>query len=144
MELQSPLSPSVLSLTIPLASQGSGWWLAVSICIYIGHQAPVSKHFLASASVWIWCLQMEWIPSWDSLWMAFPTVSTPFFFSAFPLERNNSGLKFLRWVDGPITKNNTGGIAIQDLKLYFRAVVLNLWVVNFLEKYPPKYLWYYQ
>jgi hypothetical protein len=24
------------------------------------------------------------------------------FVTAFPLDRNNSGLKFLRWVDGPI------------------------------------------
>jgi hypothetical protein len=33
--------------------------------------------------------------------VAFPSVSAPFFDSAFPLDRNNSGLKFLR-VSGPI------------------------------------------
>ena len=39
--------------------------------------------------------------------MAFPLVSiffilVPVFVPAFPLDRNNSGLKFLRWVGGPI------------------------------------------
>jgi hypothetical protein len=45
---------------------------------------------------------MGWIPRWDSLWMAFPSASAPQFVSAFPLNRSNSGLKFLRWVCGPI------------------------------------------
>jgi hypothetical protein len=34
--------------------------------------------------------------------MAFPSVSAPLFVPAFPLDRNNSGLIFLRWVGGPI------------------------------------------
>jgi hypothetical protein len=34
--------------------------------------------------------------------MAFPSVSTPLFVPVFPLDRNNSGLKFWRWVGGPI------------------------------------------
>jgi hypothetical protein len=56
-----------------------------------------------SNSVWDWCLQMGCIPRWDSLWMAFPSVSAPFFVPAFPLDRSNSGLIiFLRWVGGPI------------------------------------------
>ena len=54
-------------------------------------------------SVWVWCLQMGWIPRWGSLWMAFLLVSPSFFVPAFSLGRNNSGLKFLRCVGGPIT-----------------------------------------
>ena len=45
---------------------------------------------------------MGWIPRWGSLWMAFPSVSAPLFVPVFPLDRSNSGLKFLRWVGGPI------------------------------------------
>ena len=52
-------------------------------------------------SVLVWCLKMGWIPRWGSLWMAISSVSDPFFVPAFPLERNHSGLKILRWVDGP-------------------------------------------
>ena len=44
---------------------------------------------------------MRWIPRWGSLWMAISSVSDPFFVPAFPLERNHSGLKILRWVGGP-------------------------------------------
>jgi hypothetical protein len=35
-----------------------------------------------SNSVWVWCLQMGWIPRWDSLWMACPSVSAPYFVPA--------------------------------------------------------------
>jgi hypothetical protein len=34
--------------------------------------------------------------------MAFPSVSALLFVLSFPLERDNSGLKILRWVGGPI------------------------------------------
>ena len=62
MGLQTPSSPSVLSLTPPLGSPCSFQWLAVSIniCIYqsrvqplrrLLYQAPVRKHFLASVIV---------------------------------------------------------------------------------------------
>jgi hypothetical protein len=34
--------------------------------------------------------------------MAFPSVSAPLFVPVFPLDRSNSGLKFWRWVGGPI------------------------------------------
>jgi hypothetical protein len=34
--------------------------------------------------------------------MAFHSVSAPSFVSAFPLYRNNSGIKCLEWVGGPI------------------------------------------
>jgi hypothetical protein len=30
-----------------------------------------------SNSVSVWCLYIEWIPRWDSLWMAFPSASAP-------------------------------------------------------------------
>jgi hypothetical protein len=33
--------------------------------------------------------------------MAFPSIFFPFFVSAFLLDRNNSGLKILRWMGGP-------------------------------------------
>jgi len=36
---------------------------------------------------------------WGSFWMAFPLVSAPLFVPAFPLDKNNSGLIFLRWVN---------------------------------------------
>jgi hypothetical protein len=62
MGLQTPSAPSVLALTSPLGSLCSVWCLAACICICIGqalaeplrgqlYQAPVSKHFLASAIV---------------------------------------------------------------------------------------------
>jgi hypothetical protein len=49
-----PSALAVLPLTLPRGSLCSVWWLAASI--YIGirrklHQVPVSKHFLASATV---------------------------------------------------------------------------------------------
>jgi hypothetical protein len=55
-----------------------------------------------SNSVWVWCLHLGWIPSWSSLWMAFPSVSAPLFVPVFSLERINSGLKIWRWVGDPI------------------------------------------
>ena len=55
-----------------------------------------------SNSVWDWWLQIGLIPRWFSLWMAFPSVSAPLFVPEFSLDRNNSGLIFLRWVAGPI------------------------------------------
>jgi hypothetical protein len=65
------------------------------------YQAPVSKHFLASAiaSGFVVC-------RWDgSLSRA---VSAPSFISSFPLYRNNSGLKILRWVVDPIPQLGGG------------------------------------
>ena len=35
-------------------------------------------------------------PRWGTLWIAFPSVSTPHFIPIFPLNRNNSGLKIWR------------------------------------------------
>jgi hypothetical protein len=45
-----------------------------------------------SNSVGVWCLKMEWVPRWR----AFHSVSAPGFVPLFPLDRNNSGLNFLR------------------------------------------------
>jgi hypothetical protein len=36
--------------------------------------------------------------------MAFPSVSAPLFVPVFPLDGSNSGLKFWRWVGGPISQ----------------------------------------
>jgi hypothetical protein len=55
-----------------------------------------------SNSVWVWCLNVGWIPRWGSLWMAFPSVSVPLFVPVFPLDWSNSELKFWRWVGGHI------------------------------------------
>ena len=42
------------------------------------YHAPVSKHFLASTIVSRFGDYMGWhIPMWDSLWIAFPSVSAP-------------------------------------------------------------------
>ena len=54
-----------------------------------------------SNNVWVWCLQMEWIPRWGCFWMPFPLVSAHFV-PAYPFDRRNSELLFLRWVGGPI------------------------------------------
>jgi hypothetical protein len=86
MGLQSHWASPVLPLALPFGSLGSIQWLAVSTCICIGqglveplrdqtYQPPLIKHVLASSTVWeLWCLQMEWIPRWGGLWMAFPSV----------------------------------------------------------------------
>ena len=69
------------------------------------YQAPDSIRFLdISNSDWVWWLQMEWIPSWGSLWMAFPSSSAPLFIPAFPFDRRNSGLILLRWLGSPNLK----------------------------------------
>ena len=41
-------------------------------------------------------------PKMVGLWVALPSVSAPFLVPAFPLDKNNCGSNFLRWVDGPI------------------------------------------
>lgn len=52
---------------------------------------------------------MRWIPRWGGLWMAFPSVFAPPFVSAFPLDRNNPGLKILRLVSGSWPHPFNGG-----------------------------------
>jgi hypothetical protein len=99
-------------LQSPLGFLSSFLYLPASLWIFIGqdlaeplrrqlYQAPVSKH-LRSARIWFWCLHVWWIPRWGSIWMAVSSVSAPFFVLIFPLDRSNSGLKFWRWVGGPI------------------------------------------
>jgi hypothetical protein len=80
------------------------------ICVCIGlalaellrkqlYWAPVSKHFLASAIV-----SGFGVSKWDgslgegSLWMMFPSISCPLFVPAFPFDRGNSVLIFLKCV----------------------------------------------
>jgi hypothetical protein len=70
-------------------------------------------HFGISNSIEIWCHQMRHIPRLDSLWMAFPSVSAPFYVAAYPLDRKNSGLKFLRWVNGSIPQ-------LRAMSIYWR------------------------
>lgn len=55
-----------------------------------------------SHNVSVWWLHIRWIPRQGILWMAFPSGFALLFVSVFPLEWSNSGLKFLRWVGGPM------------------------------------------
>ena len=41
-------------------------------------------------SVWVWCLQMPWIPRWGSFWIAFPSISVPLFVLAVSFDRRSS------------------------------------------------------
>jgi hypothetical protein len=94
MWLQSTSAPLVLPLALPLGSLGSVWWFG---CEYLhqywsgadrmaqGTAIPGSSQQALgiSNSVQVLYLQMKWIPRWDSLWMAFPSVSVPFYFILF-------------------------------------------------------------
>jgi hypothetical protein len=115
-------APSVLSLTPPLGSLCSVQWLTVSIHICIVqvlaeplrrqlYQAPVSKHFLASAIVSEFALHVGWNPRWGIFWVAFLSGSTLLFVPVFPIDRRNSGLKFLT----VLTRTKTRFITIQIL-----------------------------
>ena len=59
------------------------------------YHAPVSKCFLASAVVYGFGV-CRWIRMWNSLWRACSSVSAPLYDPAFPLDKNNSVLIFLR------------------------------------------------
>ena len=63
-------------------------------------QAPLSN----SISVWVWCLQTDKmdLQVWCSLDGTSISLYAIFFVPVFPLDRNISGLKTLRWVGGPI------------------------------------------
>ena len=100
MGFQFPSASSVLPLTLALGSLGgrggSVRWLTVSVCICIGQVEPLREPIPGSCqqvilgicnSVWVWCLQMGWIPRWGGLWMVFPSVSVPFFVPGFPLPK---------------------------------------------------------
>ena len=85
------------------------YWSAIPV--------SVSRHFLG-ISVWVWCLQIGWIPRCGSLWMAFPSVSALLFVPSFPLDRNNFGLIFLRWMNGPILQlEAVPNLCIQSLQV---------------------------
>lgn len=111
MGLQSSLNPSFLPLALPLGSQGSVRWLAVSICICIDQvlaeslRGQLYRLLSASAS---WHQQqyrgLVSVNEMGGLWMAFPSISAPFFASVFSLDRNISELKFLRCVGETILK----------------------------------------
>jgi hypothetical protein len=110
--IANPFSSFSPPLTPPLGSQCSVQWLTVSIRTGIGqdlakplmgqlYKAPVSNHFLASAIVagFGGC---RWDGSSVGAVSGWPFLSAPLFVPAFPLDRINSGLIFLRWVGGPI------------------------------------------
>jgi len=78
--LQTPSSPSILSLTLPMGTPFSVQWFAarIHLCICQAlaeplrrhlYQAPVNMHFLASAilSGFGSCMYMGWIPRWGRL-----------------------------------------------------------------------------
>jgi hypothetical protein len=61
-----------------------------------------SQEVLLGNNIWVWCQQMGWITRWGSIWIAFPLLPAILFVPEFLLDRNNSGLIFLRCVGGPI------------------------------------------
>jgi hypothetical protein len=81
-----------------------------------------------SNSVGVWCLQMGWMPMWGGNWMAFPSVSVPFIFPAFPLDRNISLFKILRCIGDPITQTGS------NFLLYFFPDPVN--IVQIIVQYP--------
>jgi hypothetical protein len=102
------------SLTLPLGSSCSVQCLAVSMCICLSQvlgdpprgqsfQAPVCKHIKASgkASGFGICTCDGSKGRAVSEWLGLQSL-LHFFVLAFPLDRNNYGLKFLRCVGGPI------------------------------------------
>jgi hypothetical protein len=100
----SPFSDS--SIDVPVLSPMVGreysrlYWSG-SGRVSQGTSIPGSCHQVLlgiSNSVWVWCLHVGWVPRWDSIRMAFLSVSAPLFVPAFLLDRNNSGLIFFRWV----------------------------------------------
>lgn len=62
--------------------------------------------------------------------MAYSMVSATLFFYKFPLDKNNSGLKFLRWVGGPIPQLRMEPIhwiwSLQVLSLLLGAISTNV------------------
>jgi hypothetical protein len=96
MGLQTHSASSVSSPTPPSGTLHSVQWLAASIPpLYLSDSGRASQETAISGfhqqavpgfqnRVWVWWLQMGWIPRWGSLWMAFPSVSAPHFDSIFP------------------------------------------------------------
>jgi hypothetical protein len=70
-----------------------------------------------------------WILRWGRLWMAFPSIFAPHFVPVFPLDRSNSGIKFLRWVSAPSLKQNlclTSGYGFYRFSLPFVGISANV------------------
>ena len=73
------LSSKIVCELLPLHLSGSG---------RASQETSISDSFQqafldTSNNAWLWCLYMQWIPRWGSLWMAFPSVSAPHFVSIF-------------------------------------------------------------
>ena len=65
-----------------------------------------------------------------SLWMAFSSFSSSLFVPAFPLDRKNSGLIFLRWVGSPIPQPG----AVPNLWIWSLQVLSPLcWVFQLMS-----------
>ena len=114
MGLQIPSALSVFSLTPPLVTPVISLMVDCKhLLLYLSGSGRASQETAISGycqqgllgisnSDWVWRLYLGWIPRWESLWMAFSSVSAPHFVPVFPLDRSNSGLKILRRVGVPI------------------------------------------
>jgi hypothetical protein len=65
------------------------------------------------------------------------SVSTPLFGPVFPLDRSNAGLKFWRWVGGPITQPGgqylISGYGLEMIYLPFGGISANVLTVGSRE-----------
>jgi hypothetical protein len=77
------------SSSVPLYLSGSGRTSQETAISGFHQQALPIIH----NSVWVWWLYMGWVPRWGSLWMAFPSVSAPYFVLIFPPV----SILFYRW-----------------------------------------------
>lgn len=83
-----------------------------------------------SNSVWVWCLQIRWIPRWHHLSMAFPSASSPLFVPAFLFDRSNSELIFLRWMGGLIPQ--PGAVSIHWI-WYIQVLSPLCWIFQLMK-----------
>ena len=131
MRLQTPSAPAVLALSSSLVYPLSVQCLAVYIHIFIGlaltepfrgqlYWAPVSKQFLASAIVsGFWVSRLDGPQMGQSLdGLSFSLCSL--FVPAFPLDRSNSGLIFLRWMHSLIPQ------LVDSLVMFFQNFLIHL------------------
>jgi hypothetical protein len=72
-------------------------------------------HLGISNRVRVWCLCLEWIPRWAVFGWPFLQFLLQVFVPEFPLDNNNSGLKFLRLVGGPISQ-------LRAMSIYWRCL----------------------
>jgi hypothetical protein len=115
---KTPSAPSVLQLLHGGPCAQSDGWLQASTFVLAGSGRVSQETAILgscqqaligiSNSICIWCLHVGWIPRLGSLWLAFSSVSIPLFVPVFLLDRNNSGLKFWRWVGDPIPQLGVG------------------------------------